>query len=114
MSMKDIDRTWLRQLGLSLALALAAGVVAYLVARGVLGIGLFVQQQRLLGEVVGVVQSGLEAPPSGDLRAVRVQIQSLAERNEQISVAVGFVAAAIGAVGGYFWQEQRMLRAGSQ
>ena len=105
--MARFDREWLRQIGVSLALALAAGLVAFLAVRGALGIGLFVQQQQLLGEVVGVVQSGLDSPPGGDLRAVRQQIQALAERNEQISLAVGFVAAAVGAVAGYLWQERR-------
>ena len=103
----SVDRVWLRRVAQSLVMALVAGLLVYLVARGVLGAWLFVQQQQLLRDVVGAVQSGLDAPPSVDLRAIRQEVQALDERNSFISMIAGFVAAAFVAAGGYVWLERR-------
>jgi hypothetical protein len=101
------QRAWLGRIGASLGIALCVGLLAYLVTRGVTGALLFVQQQQLLREVVGVIQGGLEGPPSGDLRAVRLRIQELDARNARLSFGVGFLAAAVAVVGSYLWLERR-------
>ena len=104
--MQAESRTWLRRVGWSLLLALASGLLAYLVVRGVLGAWLLVRQQQLLREVVGAVQNGLEAP-SADLRSIRLQIQAFDARNDTIGIVAGFLTAALAAAGCYVWLERR-------
>ncbi len=104
--MSSETRAWLGRLVLSLALALAAGALVYLVVRGGLGIWLFFQQQAMLREALGALQGGLDAPPDADLRALRLAVEAQAERNEQISLLAGFAAAGIGAIASYVWLER--------
>lgn len=102
-----VDRIWLRHVALSLALALAVGLLVYLVVRGALGAWLFVQQQQFLREVIGTVQSGLDTPPAADLRAIRQEVQALDARYSFVSAVAGFAASALAAAGGYVWLERR-------
>lgn len=99
--------TWLRRVLISLVLALVAGALVYLVVRGATGAWLFFQQQQLLRDVISAVQSGLDAPPSADLRAIRREIAALDARNAWLSLIAAAVAAAVAAAGGYVWLEQR-------
>lgn len=99
--------SWLRRILISLTLALVVGALVYLVVRGATGAWLFFQQQQLLRDVISAVQSGLDAPPSADLRAIRREIAALDERNTWLSLSAAAVAAAVAAAGGYIWLEQR-------
>ena len=56
------------------------------------------------------LRAGLEGPPPGDLRAARLALQQIAARDMQISLAIGFVAAALAAVLCYLWLERRAAR----
>lgn len=100
-------RAWLARVLISIAAALAAGALAYLVARGVAGALLLAQQQRLLGEVTGALRGGIEGLPSGDLRAARLALQQLDAQYEQASLLCGIAAAALAAVAAYLWLERR-------
>ena len=91
----------------SLAAALGAGVLAYLLGRAITGALLLVRQRQLLGQIAGTLRAGLDGPPSGDLRAARQLLQQLETRNIQISLAAGFVVAALAAVLCYLWLERR-------
>lgn len=104
-----VDSRWLRRVGASLLAALVAGLLVYLVMRGATGIWLFVRQQQLLREVLGTVQGGLDAPPNGDLRALRRELQALDAQNDFVSAVAGFAAAAVAAPASYLWLERRAV-----
>jgi cytochrome c-type biogenesis protein CcmH/NrfG len=99
-------RAWLTRVALSLAIALAAGALAYLIARAITSVALLVRQQQLLREVTGALRGGIEGLAGGDLRAVRLLLQQIDARNEQLSLVIGFVVAAVAAVVSYLWLER--------
>ncbi|MEN9935617.1 MAG: hypothetical protein RLZZ387_2196 [Chloroflexota bacterium] len=88
---------WLRRVGLSLAVGLAVGALAFLAARGVGAAALFVQQQELLREVAGTLGGGIEGLASGDLRAARRQLQQMDAEYWRWSLLAGGAAAALAA-----------------
>jgi hypothetical protein len=100
-------RGWLGRVALSLAIALLVGALAYLVSRAIGNVLLFLRQQELLGEVAGALQGGIEGLGASNLREVRQRLQEIDARNEQISLLIGFAAAALGAVASYVWLERR-------
>jgi hypothetical protein len=104
-------RGWLARIGISLAVALLCGGLAYLVARAIGGVALFVRQQQLLREVASVFQGGVEGLANSDLRAIRLLVRQIDARNEQLSLLIGFGAAALAVVASYLWLERRAERA---
>ena len=108
------QRAWLLRVAISLAIALAAGIMAYLVARAIASVGLFVRHQQLLVEVGSALRGGVEGLAAGDLRAVRLAVQQIDAQNEQLSLLIGFVAAAVAVVTSYLWLERRAARAEQQ
>src|SRR5262245_19009889 len=96
-------RGWLARIGIRLVTGLLCGGLASLIARGIGGVALFVQQQQLLREVASAFQGGVEGLAGGNLRAVR----QLDARNEQVSLAIGFGAGALAVVASYLWLERR-------
>jgi hypothetical protein len=102
-----LPASWLLRIALSLALALLAGALAFLVARAAGNVLLFLRQQELLREVVGALQGGVAGLGASNLREVRQRLQELDARNEQISLLIGLAAAAVGAVASYVWLERR-------
>ncbi|MBC8161141.1 MAG: hypothetical protein H7Z42_07965 [Roseiflexaceae bacterium] len=104
------DRAWLRRVGISLALALIVGALVYLVARGASGAWLLFQQQQLLRDVLGTLQSGLEAPPAADLRAISREVAALDARNTQASLLLAALAAAVAAAASFVWQERAAIQ----
>lgn len=100
-------RAWLAHIATSLAGALGVGVLAYLVARAITSVQLFIQHQQLLREASGALRGGIDGLAGTDLRAVRQALQQLDAQNEQISLLAGFLAAAIAAVAIYLWLERR-------
>jgi hypothetical protein len=105
------QRAWLLRVAISLAIALAAGIIAYLVTRAITSVILFVRHQQLLTELGSALRGGVEGLAAGDLRAVRLAVQQLDAQNEQLSLAIGFVAAAVAAVTSYLWLERRAVQA---
>lgn len=105
--MRNLVYAWLGRVALSLLAALVAGALAYLLARAVSGVWLFVYHQQLLREVAGALQGGVESLPGGNLRAARQALAQLAQQHEQISLAAGFVAAALAVLASYLWLERR-------
>ena len=103
-----IPAGWLGRVALSLAIALLAGALAYLVARAAGNVLLFVRQQELLREVAGALQGGVEGLGASNLREVRLRLQALDARNEQISLLIGLAAAGLGAVVSYLWLERKV------
>ena len=91
----------------SLAAALGAGALAYLLGRAITGALLLVRQRQLLGQIAGTLRAGLEGRPSGDLRAARQLLGQIEARDIQISLAAAFVVAALAAVLCYLWLERR-------
>ena len=102
-------RGWLARVALSLAAALLAGALAYLVARAIGGVALLAQQQELLREAAGALRGGVEGLAGSNLREVRLRVQQIDARYEQISLLVGFVSAALAAVASYLWLERRSV-----
>jgi H+/Cl- antiporter ClcA len=100
-------RRWLTRIVLSLAAALLAGALAFLVARAIGGVLLFAQQQELLREASGAFQGGILGLAEGNLRAVRLRVQQFDANNQQLSLLIGFVVAALAAVASYLWMERR-------
>jgi hypothetical protein len=100
-------RAWLARVALSAGIALAAGLVAYLVARAVAGVALLAQHQQLLGEVAGAFRGGIDALAGGDLRELRRAAQQIEARAQRNSLLIGFAAAALAVVISYVWLERR-------
>jgi hypothetical protein len=109
--MKVLDnqeqRAWLLRVAISLAIALAAGIMVYLVTRAITSVVLFVRHQQLLAELGSALRGGVEGLAAGDLRAARLAVQQLDAQNEQLSLVTGFVAAAVAVVTSYLWLERR-------
>jgi hypothetical protein len=100
-------RGWLARIGISLVAALLCGGLAYLIARAITGVALFVRQQQLLREIASAFQGGVEGLANGNLRAVRLLVQHLDGQNEQLSLLIGFGAAMLAVVTSYLWLERR-------
>jgi hypothetical protein len=100
-------RGWLARIALSLAFALLAGALAFLVARAIGGVVLFVQQQELLRQASSALQGGIPGLAEGNLHEARLHIQQLDAQNARLSLLIGFVAAALAAVASYLWMERR-------
>jgi hypothetical protein len=104
----DADvRGWLARIALSLAVALLAGTLAFLVARAVTGVTLFAQQQQFLSEAASALRGGVPGLANSNLREARLQVQRLDAQNEQLSLLIGFAIAALSAVASYLWMERR-------
>jgi Na+-driven multidrug efflux pump len=97
--------TWLQALALSIAIGLAAGILAYIAARGIAGALLLGQQRELFEGVAGTLGS-LDAPPPTDLRATRKAIQELEAQYHQICLLVGLGVGTLTALGSYLRIEQ--------
>ena len=107
-SRTDADiRGWLARIALSLAVALLAGALAFLVARAVTDVTLFAQQQQFLSEAASMLRGGVPGLANSNLREARLQVQRLDEQNEQLSLLIGFAIAALSAVVSYLWMERR-------
>ena len=100
-------RGWLARVALSLAAALLVGALVYLVARAIGGVALLAQQQELLREAAGALRGGVEGLAGSNLREVRLRVQQIDARYEQLSLLAGFVSAALAAVVSYLWMERR-------
>jgi uncharacterized membrane protein len=101
---------WLRRVALSLAFAIAAGVLVFIVARGISGALLFIEHQELLRSAAAALRTGIEGLPTADLRAARLRAEQSAAMHTQIGLLLAFVVAAITAAGSYLWLEQRAAR----
>ena len=100
-------RSWLARVVLSLAAALLAGALVYLVARAIGGVALLAQQQELLREAAGALRGGVEGLAGSHLREVRLRVQQIDARYEQLSLVAGFASAALAATASYLWLERR-------
>ncbi len=103
-------RSWLVRIAFSLAIALLAGALAFLVARAILSVGLFTQQQEFLREATGAFQGGILGLGEGTLRELRLRVQQLDAQNERLSLLIGFASAALAAVASYIFFERRAAR----
>jgi hypothetical protein len=100
-------RGWLARVALSLAAALLAGALAYLVARAIGGVALLAQQQELLSEAAGALRGGVEGLAGSNLREMRLRVQEIDARYERLSLLAGFAFAALAAAASYLWLERR-------
>jgi hypothetical protein len=100
-------RGWLIRVGLSLAAALLAGALVYLIARAIGGVALLAQQQELLREATNALRGGVEGLAASNLREIRLRVQQIDARYEQLSLLAGFAAAALAAAASYLWMERR-------
>jgi hypothetical protein len=100
-------RSWLARVALSLAAALLAGALAYLVARAIGSVVLLAQQQELLRQAASALRGGVEGLAGSNLREVRLRVQQIDARYEQLSLVAGFASAALAAVASYLWLERR-------
>ncbi|GIW00593.1 hypothetical protein [Roseiflexus sp.] len=101
---------WLRRVALSLLFALAAGLIVFIVARGISGALLFIEHQELLRSATAALRNGIEGLPTADLRAARLRAEQSADMHMRIGLILAFVTAALAAAGGYLWLEQRAAR----
>lgn len=88
-------RIWLRRVALSLLIGLAIGLIAWLAARGILGVLLFAREQQLLADLAGALSGGIEGLAGSNLRAIRLRVQALAAEYDRISLLVGLAAGGI-------------------
>jgi hypothetical protein len=100
-------RGWLGRVALSLALALLAGALTFLLARAVTSVLLLAQQQQFLREAAGALRGGIDGLAGSNLRDVRLRVQQLDARNQQLSLLIGFAVAAVVVVASYIWLERR-------
>ena len=100
-------RGWIARIALSLAFALLAGALAFLVARAIGGVILFAQQQEFLREAAGAMRGGIPGLADGNLREMRLQVQQLDADNQRLSLLIGFAVAALAALASYLWMERR-------
>jgi hypothetical protein len=104
----DADlRGWLSRVAFSLASALLAGALAFLLARAVTSVLLFAQQQQFLREAAGALRGGIAGLADSNLRDVRLRVQQLDAYNQQLSLLIGFAVAAVVVVASYIWLERR-------
>jgi hypothetical protein len=103
-------RSWLARIALSLAVALLAGALAFLVARALLNVGLFAQQQEFLRQASGAFQGGIMGLAEGNLRELRLRVQQIDAQNERLSLLIGFGTAALAAAASYIFLERRAAR----
>src|SRR5262245_16194933 len=107
-------RSWLARVVLSLPAALLVGALAYLIARAIGGVVLLAQQQELLREAAGALRGGVEGLAGSNLREVRLRVQQIDARYEQLSLLAGFVFAALAVVASYLWMGRRTEDRGSK
>lgn len=98
---------WLRRVALSLTFAVAAGLLVFIVARGVSGALLFIEHQELIRSAAATLRNGIEGLPTNDLRAVRLRAEQSADIHMRIGLMLAFVTAALTAAGSFLWLEQR-------
>ena len=55
-------QTWLRRLLVSLVVGVCVGMLVFVIARGIGGIILFIQQQNALRDVAGMLGGGFDQP----------------------------------------------------
>lgn len=101
---------WLRRVALSLAFALAAGLLVFIAVRGISGALLFIEHQELLRSAAAALRNGIEGLPAADLRAARLRAEQSAEMHMRIGLMLAFITAALTAAGSYLWLEQRAAR----
>jgi hypothetical protein len=101
---------WLRRVALSLAFAIAAGLLVFIVARGISGVLLFIEHQELVRSAAAALRNGIEGLPTADLRTARLRAEQSAEAHTRIGLMLAFIVAAITAAGSYLWQEQRAVQ----
>jgi hypothetical protein len=104
-------RNWVGRLLLSLLLGVAAGLLAYLLARALTTAYLFYQQQQFFQASAEVLRGGVEALAESDLRDLRQRVEALAARYHLLSMRVGFVVAVVAAALSYLVLSWRQLRA---
>jgi hypothetical protein len=102
---------WLGRLLLSLLLGVAAGLLAYLLARALTTAYLFYQQQQFFQASAEVLRGGVEALAESDLRDLRQRVEALAAYYHLLSMRVGFGVAVVAAVFSYLALSWRQLRA---
>lgn len=100
-------RQWLTRIALSGVCGVSVGGLAFLIARAVTNVLLFVRHRQFLGEVAGALSGGVEGLAGGNLRAVRLLVQRIDAEYELLSLMIGFGVAAVVAVGSYVWLEWR-------
>lgn len=105
-------RAWIVRLALSLLFAAVAGALAYLTTRAITSALLFANQQQFLRETAGALSGGIAGLAGSDLRAMRLIVQQREAQNEQLSLLVGFAAAALTIAASYLWLEWRAARPG--
>jgi hypothetical protein len=91
-------RSWPARLALSALAGVVAGLLLFALVRGGSGFVLFMQQQGALREVAAALNSGLDQPPPGNLRALRERVQALDIFYWRVSVVAGVVGAAVAAM----------------
>ena len=101
---------WLRRVALSLAFAVIAGLLVFIVARGISGALLFIEHQELVRSAAAALRNGIEGLPTADLRTARLRAEQSAEAHTRIGLMLAFIVAAITAAGSYLWQEQRAVQ----
>ena len=101
-------RGWLARTALSLVVGLLAGALAYLITRAIGDVALFAQQQDLLREAASALRGGVEGLAGSNLHEVRLRVQQIDARYEQLSLLAGFASAALAAVASYLWMERRI------
>ena len=103
-------RTWVRRLLVSLVVGVCVGLLVFVIARGIGGIILFIQQQNALRDVVGMLGGGFDQPPPADLRAIRRRVEALDLLYWRIGVLLGLAAAVFSALSVYVRLERQAAR----
>lgn len=111
MAQRSLIIAWLLHMFISMLIALVAGALAFVIARGATSAVLFIQQQQFFSAAASVMRGGIAGLGGSNLRDLRRLVEQLDWQYETLSLAIGFAVAGVTAVASYIWQERRAARA---
>ena len=102
-------RAWLGRLAIAGLLGIAIGLLAYTLARAGTSVWLLFEQQALIQELGTTIQgnAGIEGLAQGNLRQLRIVLESQARYYAQLSAQIGFGSGALSMLLSYLWLERR-------
>jgi hypothetical protein len=104
--------TWLKNLGLSLLVALIAGALSYLIASAFTSASLLYQQQQLLQHTLTLLhEGGISSLAGSNMHEIRERVAALEAYYHNLSIQIGVGGGIITAIISYLWLERRAVKA---
>lgn len=101
-------KRWLKNLSLSLLFGILAGILGYLIARGISSAYLLYESQDMLrGTVVSLREGGVMALATSNVRDMRAVIKAREAYYLHRSLLIALGMAGCASIGSYVWMEWR-------